>query len=91
MRSFDSKTLPTLQVHLKMAQAAQRAVKGGGKSAAAKPGTSDASSSMKGASASAGSGGAPSGSPAGGLFHGRRRPQRFIDATQISIASIACA
>ena len=62
VRSFASKTLPTLQEHLKMAQAAQRAVKGGGKSAAAKPGTSDASSSMKGASASAGSGGAPSGS-----------------------------
>jgi putative membrane protein len=34
VRAFASKTLPTLQEHLKMAEAAQKAAKGGGKAAA---------------------------------------------------------
>ena len=49
VRNFASKTLPTLQEHLKMAEAAQKAAKGEGKS-----------SSKSGSSAS--NGGAPSGS-----------------------------
>ena len=65
VRNFASKTLPTLQEHLKMAEAAQQAVKGEGKSksssgaSAAKAGTSTGSTT---GGSSATSGGAPSGS-----------------------------
>jgi len=53
VRNFASKTLPTLQEHLKMAEAAQQAVKGGGKSGSAKSG-----SAAKNDGAPAGSSGA---------------------------------
>ena len=66
VRNFASKTLPTLQEHLKMAEAAQQAVKGGGKSSgkSASSGMSGSSSSGMSGSASATptSGGAPAGS-----------------------------
>jgi len=54
VRNFASKTLPTLQEHLKMAEAAEKAAKG---KSSSKPG-----SSSSGTSSSTGSGGAPSGS-----------------------------
>jgi len=76
VRNFASKTLPTLQEHLKMAEAAQQAVKGEGKgkasksssgSAASTSGKATSSTAMPGTAtgtsgSTATSGGAPSGS-----------------------------